>query len=427
MTYSRQPALDAIVEAMHHHAPGILGGTGLVCVQHLVPSALPLFRALVRSQVRPEHIVVLGKTYSSNPSVVKELTEMGIYVLQESQPTKPGHFRETILGDVKRLWVVARSRLRETRSIVVLDDGGRAIAACPAWARKRRATGVEQTSSGWRRMLDHELKIPFVSVARSGIKLVMESPVIGEAVTNALSERHLLNSRGVIGVLGLGPIGRAVCESLGRMGKSVATYDPTVPQITTNNFTWRAKSISEVLAECALILGCTGVDALRRSDLQGIPRMGKRILASCSSEDREFRWIILHGSATRSNDNLFCTVDDRQFRIEHNGFPINFVRGGERERPESMQFTRAILLAGVFQAACIGARAPRDPKIYRLDGELQELIVASADRFGLDAHLRRIVENVANWDASAWTRRSGGVIWPTSGVMQNCVLGTWTP
>jgi S-adenosylhomocysteine hydrolase len=415
------PVLDRIVDSIEHHAPGLLRGCGLVCVQHLLPSTLPLFRALFRAGVRPVDTFVLGKAYSSSPMVVAELRRAGCTVHPGTVPPRVGLLSDTISGDVVELWKRAGAlRGNGVERVIVLDDGGRATLHVPGWATKLHATAVEQTSSGWHRTrLDASL--PVVVVARSAIKLRLESPAIATAIVQAAAPWWSVGHQRAA-VLGLGPIGQAVAQCLASVGWHVVAYDPNrLPPRHTDMYTV-ADSMSEIVDHADVLFGCTGVSALHPEHIKHRTAQSELILLSCSTEDREFRAFL---RLTRAqpwvpDEDVVCRVFGRVLRVANVGCPINFHRGEEREPISAMQFTRAALLAGVFQAACISREPRRQAVAYRLDPELQEYIAQSIRVEDVGVELREELRRLKTWSTDEWEVASEGKRWgKRSGVVHH--------
>src|SRR5262249_21660469 len=160
--------------------------------------SLPLFRALVATGVEPKRICILGKAYSTNQAVVQALQHLGCHVVAGTSPRFAGDFAAQMTHDVTEVWDDAKALAGGAARIVVLDDGGRCIANCPEWATARLAVGVEQTSHGRDRLVRGH--IPVVGVARSAVKLQLESPAIGRSIANYVGRRLGRRRSGRIGV-----------------------------------------------------------------------------------------------------------------------------------------------------------------------------------------------------------------------------------
>ena len=61
-----------------------LEDTFIFAVQHLFLSTYELFRSLIDLGIKPENIALIGKCYSTDPSALHFLKELGIDVCQSS-------------------------------------------------------------------------------------------------------------------------------------------------------------------------------------------------------------------------------------------------------------------------------------------------------------------------------------------------------
>ena len=119
-------------------------------------------------RVMQEPTRVLGKLYSTNADVENDLRGLGVHVLAPSRTFAWGAFSSQFRLDVARLWEYAASVIPyDVRQILILDDGGFALATVPEQLKKRfRIAGVEQTTSGLTVNSDG-FKCPVVEVASS--------------------------------------------------------------------------------------------------------------------------------------------------------------------------------------------------------------------------------------------------------------------
>ena len=171
-----------LVRVFDHYnkIPHDVGNLFLVCCQHIMEPQMRMFECLIKFGFNPRQIFVLGKAYSTNDDVLKELKGKGI---QAMQPKFSGaSFDEEHKKNCEGLLRL----IPESAECIILDDGADLI---KTFARNNRGvrSGIEQTSSGFRRLENERLPFPVINVARSVTKLIQESPL----VARHLSERIL--------------------------------------------------------------------------------------------------------------------------------------------------------------------------------------------------------------------------------------------
>ena len=191
-----------------------------------------------------------------------------------------------------------------------------------------------------------------VLVRRSAAKLLFESQIIARGIIRKLESLELLGGAGV-GVIGLGALGSEVARALLNCGIQMLGTEvgPVLSDLSAVSV-----PMEELMRHCNVILGCTGVDVLQSADIGSLG--GRKTFASCSSNDVEFRSILLRlpensrfGSAKGVIGRTDCTV-------LNGGFPINFDRETEWETFDEIVLTRELCFAGLIQAkALIGAEA----------------------------------------------------------------------
>lgn len=368
-----------------------LAGVGLVGVQHLLETTGSLVACLVGLGLKPDNCFLLGKAYSSNTDVVDGLRQMGCYAEAGSMPMRPGTFNDAMTNDLARLWDAAESLRRpDIHTLMVLDDGGRCLATVPAWAPQdgRRVCGVEQTQFGADRLA--RVPYPVVLVARSGVKKWIEPPMIARAVRARVSATVAgYHAPKAVGVVGLGPIGRAVAQELLRTHGRVLVFDRMATPEWPANGVKKCAKLRQILEGAEVLFGCTGSDIFEAVHLEDAD-IATRVLASCSSEDVEFRSIL-----KRSNDPIFadrtlpdvsCHVGNHELRVLRCGFPINFDGSKESVPAHEIQVTRGLLLGGVLQGVFM-ATASSAPAAgaFRLTSGVQERVM----RAWLDAEKPR--------------------------------------
>jgi hypothetical protein len=116
-------------------------------------------------------------------------------------------------------------------------------------------------------------------------------------------------------------------------------------------------------------LAAHGLSALKKRD---------HTLISCSSRAVEFQSLLTDKETDPLEEfysTAYCRSEEGSTQVVLNGgFPINFDRKTERERPEDITLTRAIVFAAVLQAVTLPSGSARTIGV-RLDPRCQMLIV----------------------------------------------------
>lgn len=325
--------------------------------QHLLPSTRSLIQSILLLGVPAGNVILTGKLYSCRNAVVSWLREQGATVFApSSSPISPGYLVERHEETLAKFWehVLYTAKARNPSRIVLLDDGGHGVLSSPIEiARTHTIVAIEQTASGLR-VKGPFVKLRRINVAASATKLKLESPIIGESIASAVVQR-LSGREQPLGIVGIGNVGSAVASALSKMGFDVLVFDKkgSIPS-------WRVRevgSLEELCSRCSVIIGCTGDDVFAGAGWLGTLR--KQItLISGSSQDLEFRSVLRMAgrSPVKAGSDLRVSIGTTVFNVLFSGFPINFAGTGERESPQDIQLTRALLLGGVLQALfCSGS------------------------------------------------------------------------
>jgi hypothetical protein len=372
--------------------------------QHLLGSIVPQFMGLMELGVERENLVVMGKPYSLNRAALLYLRHLGIDVddtiLQTSAdrflaPTDYDLLMDTAAQSVLDRAIERMDSLGESSRLLILDDGGVLIAAAHQRLHSThcdRTAAVEQTTGGIQRVSQFgELRFPVISVAGSYAKLQFESPFIGKSIVDELGVRLKrlgtdLSCAHVL-IIGLGAVGRAVRQALlelhNRVSISVYDYD----YAKTVDVKKALSGINHNLSDYDIIIGCTGRNCLRNGSIYHLK--DGAILVSGSSANVEFGDIWRHmnkgplwGMVTIDHATWFERVHgDYEIRVEgrkiwlvNAGFPVNFPGSIDPIAPNRIELTRALMIAGSYQAV---SRLGAAPSIEKLSGQLSEMIVAS--------------------------------------------------
>ena len=374
------PLLDRIASQV----PGpraSLSGVTLVCVQHLLETTGSLIQTLVSLGLHPRNIYILGKAYSSNSSVEERLHRLGAHVVESGRQLRWGEYSTQLTEDVSRLWnhVAAGIEAQRPDALIILDDGGFCIKGMPPF-RALPVVGIEQTMSGLA-LLDVPPPFPVIDVASSAAKQWIEPPMISEAVLARLQSYRLPDSP--IGVVGFGNIGKAMTQTLSRIQSPILAFDENVGPEGESGTTVFCDSLGELFSKSATVFGCTGKDTLAGKGWW--PQLtGERLLISCSSQDMEFRSILLSlndgnhrlVSSQQLTSEVTIPLGQGRLRILRGGFPVNFDGSTESVPAADIQMTRGLLLGAILQAVSLIGSGHIRPLQTMLLPELQRLVVS---------------------------------------------------
>lgn len=396
------PVMNELHQALGEVHPSVAGFLGL---QHLFGSTASLVHRIALNRINPENVFLLGKPYSTNPSVADLLqNELGYWVHPDSvdQPSElenDSQMDHRIGQTLDRISaVMQRPGIHSPKRILLIDDGGRAIKLLHSErydAIRRNFTCVEQTRCGTRAIADLDLEVPVINVAESWVKLEHESPLIAASVIRELSNKlEGLRQAGIpvekkILIIGYGAIGQAVAHEFLKSGQYVAIYDnqPTRLIQAANDGFRIIHDFGTALRRGGVIVGCTGLPVLDHANYRDIA--DGSLLISASSADVEFRaWNLrAHGECLgdparwneggrpgdlRAPDSEGRRWDhpcfslyringqDRSFYLVNGGFPVNFTGGVDPIKPADIQLTRSLLFAGAVQASHTTKRGLHD-------------------------------------------------------------------
>jgi release factor glutamine methyltransferase len=232
--------------------------------------------------------------------------------------------------------------------LILLDEGGDLHCDLPM-ALANRSAGIEQTTSGMQSIW----KCPIVLACRSAAKLVFESQIIARGVLRKLESLDLLDGRAV-GVIGLGALGAEITRAL--LAREIPTSGTDLRD-APDDLTHLRVDADQLLHSAELILGCSGQDALNGRDLASLK--GRKIFASCSSSDVEFRSVLKRLPATKRFEDVQGWLGELHCTVLNGGFPVNFDRVQEWELFEEILLTRMLVLEGLEQARLLIGSAPR--------------------------------------------------------------------
>ncbi len=321
----------------------------ILACQHILEPQARMFELLADFGVPKKNIHIFGKIYSTSFDVLKEMENNGFNV---SQP----NFNPSISFDsehsenCKRKLDLFLSSIKSPSKIIILDDGGELLKVVndkfTFIPQHIEVVGIEQTSSGFRKLEHSELHFPIFNVARSNVKLIQESPLIANLGCNRMIEvfeQYQIKEPRIL-VVGLGPIGKNTLEIFKEKGYLVFGYDiahhdksELIQLIKINNVN--------------VVVGVTGSSILDEKQFQEIKDTinNKLFLISMSSADREFpaTYIRKHGIAP---EKVHGNVVWDNLILINNGFPITFKGKRYESTPEEIEKTIGLLYGSVLQS-----------------------------------------------------------------------------
>lgn len=319
--------------------------TYLIGVQHLAFTTLEMIKVLIKKGLSGSNIFLLGKCYSANPLVVKELKKMGVHVSDysfafDSHVPYDRMFKENIEKFLREtLMVLPRDA---NSNIMLLDDGAALLRLSQdIFPKNSNIIGIEQTSSGFHLAQKISSNLPIINVARSQVKLNQETKFIARMVARKVLEYTQTVQSNISNVLiiGSGYIGRAVTNLL-KKKYSVEIYDSRKSLKAVEE-----EELSILLKRADVIIGCTGFNSLLPSDHKYLKK--NAILISASSSDREFNAVEFRKQISSYYD-CHKSIKINGVLLVNSGFPINF----DENYLDSYEFqlTRSLILAAIFQA-----------------------------------------------------------------------------
>lgn len=366
-----------------------LKGCHIICVQHIVASTVSLFNALLEKGLNPQNLSAVGKCYSTRPEALEHLLEKKVDVVPESLHFNPYRafdieFKRVLLSFFREK--IKSLKAKDCKKLVLLDDGGELLLFMNSLLKKSKfwrgkVVGIEQTTAGYEKLKSESLLLPIVNVARSNIKLFHESPFIARVAVERLLE-HLNNLRifpKSALIIGNGAVGSHIHAEIKELFKTETfDLDPSKSSI-------HADAYANILGDFDLIIGCTGKTVIHTNQFRLLKKGA--CLVSVSSSDREFSGFNLRNkikNISSCHQNIYA----RDIHLLNCGFPINFDNAYEEIDIPEFQLTRAILLAGIYQAIT----KEYANGLVDLDFDLQEKIYQLYDQsfFPSNLTLRKI-------------------------------------
>lgn len=357
---------------------------------------MPLLREYTQNLRKHENIVLLhinhdvDNSYRFNEflgNVFDKVFFIPVSYDENSEHKTHSSFQEHIEEQIERVLSEAViPAMKNGKKLIVIEDGGYFL---PVYVRAVRKYPilegnilgvVEQTTSGTRRTLSHSINnalgFPCASVARSKVKMNLESIFIGQRVVEELSlflysANTFLNFGNVL-IVGYGIVGRSVYKSLGSYFCDISVYDSD-ETIRKTAETDKCKVYSEVCAKMfkrdTILIGCVGSSIFSEKMLNAFMDGDSEnlYLASASSKNYEFILLIEMARGEKSVGGITLTVKEKReyytlYELEKNGrkkfiflfaegMPINFYRKNVislTDRMIDLVFLEMLMLAEIM-------------------------------------------------------------------------------
>jgi len=353
----------------------------LISVQHLLETTGSMFEAITEMGFIPQNIFLTGKIYSTHLPTQEKLKQLGLNVLEASIPAKLGTYAESLEQDICRMWNLLSKQLKPSSRIIILDDGGYALKNVPDHLLKRHSIfGIEQTTSGIR-MQSTFGKFPVVHLAASAAKVIIEPPIVSEAVKIQLGKIIEELAPGRIGIVGYGNIGKAIAKDF-KDRYSILVYD--IKNELKDDLiegVCYCNSLNEVYNKSNIILGATGQDI---SDLSWlINSTNDKTLISISSGDIEFNNLLRQCKPYLAEEfknplqilNL-KTEQGHSLKILRGGMVANFTGTPDSSPGHVIQITRGLLFSAIIQILRDNEKLKLTSGAIMLDPEFQKEVVA---------------------------------------------------
>ncbi len=352
----------------------------IISIQHLLRSTGSMFEAIVSYGFDPKNIFLSGKIYSTHIETQSKLRDLGINIIESDYPKELGYYTKSLENDVRLMWQLLSEKLKPNSTIIILDDGGYTLKNLPHEILKNHfVCGIEQTTSGIR-MQSTFGKFPVIHVAASAAKLIIEPPIVSEAVKIQLGEIIKELNPQKIGVVGLGHIGKAVVNEF----KSV--YDILVFDIKNElkdevkqDVTY-CNSLSVLYNQSDVIIGATGQDI---SDFNWLTSsIGDKTLISVSSGDIEFNSLLRKcepylTEAFKSPLQVINLKTEQGYllKILRGGMVANFTGEPDSSPGNIIQVTRGLLFSAILQILRDSEELKKQSGAIMLDPYFQKEVV----------------------------------------------------
>jgi S-adenosylhomocysteine hydrolase len=410
-----------------------------VGVQHILETTVTLFDALIKLGIQPQNMYFTGKSYSSSAAIEQAIYSRQINLIANVEQNNFGEFQKTFALQIKKLWdtVIKDLEQKDIKRIIILDDGGRCLAATPNLLKcKYSIVGIEQTRGGLYNLAIDRLPCAVIEVASSAVKKHVEPPLIAEAVLGKL-KNYLKDyenpSQLVFGVVGNGSIGEAVINYLLRNNHNVVVWDEDANSFVVHKKIFRVSSIELLIANSNVIIGCTGRDITSGVDTLKIADRNKCFI-SCSSEDKEFLSLLKQIAQNNRlkvnplNDIVYIKNKYVAITVPSGGFPINFDGSPWNVPANDIAITQGLLLNACVQALFLDSKLVADGIFinkhsrYCLDPYAQK---ATFKIWAALQHNRSYEQQFLDaFDDIDWIAKNSGGEYHENQYMRDCYQGT---
>lgn len=345
------PLLHNILKEYESHRSDFKHVYLLAC-QHILTPQAKMFDLIHKFGIPKENIHIFGKVYSTNKVTLQNLIDSGFSV-SEHQFRQDVSFDAQHEENCRKEFLTFINKVKAHSRIIFLDDGGMLLKTVHAnfnlIPKNTRVFGIEQTSSGFRKLEGITISFPIYNPARSKTKLIKESPLIAKIGYERIMETinyYSINPK--ILIVGQGPIGKSL----------YLRFKKLYPTFTYDIANDGKKNIIDLILQnnINIVIGATGKNILDSRQIEPLNEKlkDKLFLISMSSTDREFET-----SYFRKNKiNLGIHTDILQGNIVlvNNGFPVTFKGNAFESTPREIEKTIGLLYRSVLESATTNQR-----------------------------------------------------------------------
>lgn len=317
-----------------------LSKTLVIACQHLLGTQYEMFNRLFQLGLQPNNCFLMGKNYSTNSTVYTELRKKGCFVGESSVKYNPEVKFDHWFSEELKLFlskVLKRVDFNNFDKIVVLDDGGLLTSEIIDLDLPfEKFQGIEQTSSGWAKLKDVQTPFNIFYVARTYVKLKVETPYISklcyERIVDHINTRELANPNILI-IGSKGYIGQSLEGRFRDANFEVTGFDLKQGKLSNQGHI--------ELGSFDVIIGTTGSQSISMNEVMLMKNNVS--LISTSSSDREFPSELFRMPNTKLHQNHY--LDGRC--LVNSGFPITFYGNYHELPPEEIEITCSLLMLGI--------------------------------------------------------------------------------
>jgi len=345
------PLLEKITDLFKDQSKDAFGSIYICGCQHVLEPQGKMFELLSDFGIPKSNIYILGKIYSTSKEILGELKDKGFRVEQpifNLQKT----FDEQHVANCTNLFSNFIKNVPEGSRVIVIDDGADMLNVFNKnygdIKDKFTIIGIEQTSSGYRKLEKEKLYFPVLNVARSPIKLDKESPLIARLGCDRINEvikTYSIKEPRIL-VVGLGPMGNNVLLILKEEGYFVIGHDTQI--------NYQGEIVDLVSQNMInIIVGVTGSSLVSQEQVEKLNSATlseKLYLISMSSSDREFPSAFLR-QYSAINAPTHSDAQWNNIVLVNNGFPITFKGKRYESTPLEIEKTIALLYGSTLYAS----------------------------------------------------------------------------